>query len=79
MENNTVAINFNDIEKLKLDFENGKIREDQINKDEALLISVLYELQLMDIEEKIQDLKEEISNYKNRMKKAIEYLKNKKK
>lgn len=76
MENNTLTIN--SIEKVKLDFESGKIKETDISKDEALLISVLYEVQLIELEDEIQKMKDEIEDYKIRMRKAIEFLKRKK-
>ena len=77
LENNTLTIN--SIEKVKLDFESGKIKETDISKDEALLISVLYEVQLIELEDEIQKMKDEIEDYKKRMKKAIEFLKRSKK
>ena len=73
LENNTLTIN--SIEKVKLDFESGKIKETDISKDEALLISVLYEVQLIELEDEIQKMKDEIEDYKKRMKKAIEFIK----
>ena len=77
LANNTLTIN--SIEKVKLDFESGKIKETDISKDEALLISVLYEVQLIELEDEIQKMKDEIEDYKKRMKKAIEFLKRSKK
>ena len=77
LANNTLTIN--SIEKVKLDFESGKIKETDISKDEALLISVLYEVQLIELEDEIQKMKDEIEDYKKRMKKAIELLKRNKK
>ena len=69
LANNTLTIN--SIEKVKLDFESGKIKEVDISKDEALLISVLYELQLIELDDEIQKMKDEIEDYKKRMKKFI--------
>ena len=66
------------IKKMKSDFETGKIKESDINGDEALLISVLYELQLIELDDEIQKMKDEIEDYKIRMRKAIEFLKRKK-
>ena len=63
---------------MKSDFETGKIKESDINRDEALLISVLYELQLIELDDEIQKMKDEIEDYKIRMRKAIEFLKRKK-
>lgn len=77
LANNTLTIN--SIEKVKLDFESGKIKEVDISKDEALLISVLYEVQLIELDDEIQKMKDEIEDYKKRMKKAIEFLKRSKK
>ena len=77
LENNTLTIN--SIEKVKLDFESGKIKETDISKDEALLISVLYEVQLIELDDEIKKMKDEIEDYKKRMKKAIEFLKRSKK
>lgn len=77
MENNTLTVD--NIEKIKLDFESSKIVESDLNKDQAILLGVLYELELIELEEKIENLKIEIEDYKNRMRKAIEYLKRKKK
>ena len=77
LENNTLTIN--SIEKVKLDFESEKIKEVDISKDEALLISVLYEVQLIELDDEIQKMKDEIEDYKKRMKKAIEFLKRSKK
>ena len=77
MENKILTIN--NLEKIKSDFETGKIKESDINGDEALLISVLYEVQLIELEDEIQKMKDEIEDYKKRMKKAIEFLKRNKK
>lgn len=77
MKNNTLTVDY--IERLKSDFEDGKIKEKDITKDEAILMSVLYEIQLMELEEEIEKTQDEVENYKTRLKRAIKYLKNKKK
>ena len=76
LENKILTIN--NLEKIKSDFETGKIKESDINGDEALLISVLYELQLIELDDEIQKMKDEIEDYKIRMRKDIEFLKRKK-
>lgn len=77
MENNKISKEIERMEKLKNEFEKGNIKLQDISEEDAILMNVLYELEISELEEKIDNLESKIQDYKKRMKAAIEYLKSK--
>lgn len=63
---------------LKSDFESGKITEADMTKEEAMLLSFIYQLETIELETQISCDDALLDNYKSRLKTAIEYLKKKK-
>ncbi len=63
--------------KLRADFESGKIKQENMSNDEIALLSFVYQLQILDLDEEISEQKQNLEAYKIRLKNAIEYLKNK--
>ncbi len=63
--------------KLRADFESGKIKQENMSNDEIALLSFVYQLQMLDLDEEISEQKKYVEEYKIRLKNAIEYLKNK--
>ena len=73
---------YNDGEKrinfLQNEFEAGRITSNDMTKDEAMLLSFIYQLKTIELENKLAYDDILLANYKTRLKNAIEYLKKKK-
>lgn len=73
---------YNDVEKrinfLQNEFEAGRITSNDMTKDEAMLLSFIYQLKTIELENKLAYDDILLANYKTRLKNAIEYLKKKK-
>jgi hypothetical protein len=68
----------NRIDNLKYKFENGIISKEDLNPDDALLLSFMYQLEIISLDDQIAEQNETLEEYKERLKNAIDYLKNKK-
>lgn len=79
MENIKISKNLTELEVIKENFENENITIDDISIDDARLLNLMYDLEILETEYKINNLDEKLDSYKARMRAAIEYLKNKKK
>ncbi len=79
MENIKISKNLIELENIKENFENGNITVDDISIDDARLLNLMYDLEILETEYKIEKMDEKLDSYKTRMRAAIEYLKNKKK
>lgn len=79
MENIKISKDLIELENIKENFENGNITIDDISIDDARLLNLMYDLEILETEYKINNIDEKLENYKTRMRAAIEYLKNKKK
>lgn len=76
---NTTDISIDErVKKLQEDFESGKIKSNEISKDDAMLLSFIYQLKTIELEAEIECDDIILDNYKERLKKAIAYLKKKK-
>lgn len=62
---------------LRYNFENGLIKSEEITPDDTLLLSFMYQLEMLSLDNKIKEQKEILDEYKVRLKNAIDYLKNK--
>ena len=73
---------YNDVEKrinfLQNEFEAGRITSNDMTKDEAMLLSFIYQLKTIELENKLAYDDILLAHYKTRLKNAIEYLKKKK-
>lgn len=65
------------LEVLRYNFENGLIKSEEITPDDTLLLSFMYQLEMLSLDNKIKEQKEILDEYKVRLKNAIDYLKNK--
>ena len=63
---------------LQNEFEAGRITSNDMTKDEAMLLSFIYQLKTIELENKLAYDDILLANYKTRLKNAIEYLKKKK-
>ncbi len=79
MENIKISKNLIELENIRKNFENGNITLDDISIDDARLLNLIYDLEILETEENINQIDEKLESYKSRMRAAIEYLKNKKK
>lgn len=61
--------------KLKQDFEDGNISQDEISEEDAKAISAIYNIEIANLKNEISEINDNIEEYKNRMKSALEYLK----
>lgn len=66
-----------DLQILREDFESGKIKQEDMSMEQALLLNFVYELEMINLDEEIEDEKEILNGYKTRLKEAIKYLKSK--
>ena len=71
-------INVDNLFKLKSDFENGVITENQISEAEHVALAYVYQIQEEVIKTDIAYKEKEIEDFKIRLKNAIDYLKTKK-
>lgn len=65
------------IDKIRYNFENGIISSNDITPDDTLLLSFMYQLEILSLDSRIKEQKEILEGYKVRLKNAIEYLKSK--
>lgn len=79
MENIKISKNLNELENIRQNFESGNISLDEISIDDVRLLNLIYDLEILETEENINQIDMKLESYKNRMRAAIEYLKNKKK
>lgn len=66
------------IKKLKSDFDNYLITEDEISEEDKILIDKLYDMQIKNIQSEIDELHKCIAEFKKKMQDAIAYLDGKK-
>ena len=69
---------YNRLRKLKEDFDNYLIKEEDIEKEDVFLINKMYDFEIKNVTEQIKDLEEKIENYKQRLVEAIKYFEDKK-
>lgn len=62
------------IKKLKSDFDNYLITEDQISEKDKEIIRNMYKVQIKKMDYEIAELKNAIEEFKSRMKEAMDYL-----
>lgn len=79
MENIKISKNLNELENIRQNFESGNISLDEISIDDVRLLNLIYDLEILEAEENINQIDMKLESYKKRMRAAIEYLKNKKK
>lgn len=65
------------LNQLREDFEAGKISQEEMNVEDAILLNFKYELELLSLNYEIEEQREILEEYKARLKEAIEFLKNK--
>lgn len=79
MENIKISKNLNELENIRQNFESGNISLDDISIDDARLLNLIYDLEILEAEDNVNQIDMKLESYKKRMRAAIEYLKNKKK
>jgi len=67
------------IENLKNNLDSGKISSSDVPVEYINILNVLYRIEIDQARENIEEMNDEIEDYKKRMRNAINYLKDKKK
>lgn len=73
-----IKVNVDELFRLKKDFENGIIKEEELTEPEHVALAYVYQLEEEKFQKVIQLQEKEIEDYKIRLKEAIDYLKKKK-
>ncbi|MBR2784970.1 MAG: hypothetical protein IKD74_03150 [Clostridia bacterium] len=71
-------VNVDELFRLKRDFENGIVAEEELSEPEHVALAYVYELEEEEFQKIIAMQEKEIEDYKIRLKEAIEYLKKRK-
>lgn len=71
-------VNVDELFRLKRDFENGIVTEEELSEPEHVALAYVYELEEDEFQKIIAMQEKEIEDYKIRLKEAIEYLKKRK-
>lgn len=74
MENKFDEKEYSRIKDIKEKFDKREITLENISKEDAYIISKMYDYQIKNLNAEIQDLYDKIGSYKRRMRYAIEAL-----